>query len=128
MIAALFDIRVTYTDAASYRTQTPAAAMQDQALEKIRKYGRACARSNQHFTPLVIGAAGEVHEQAQRFMDALAGKLAAKWGKRMSDVKGWVTLKIQVAVARASSLCIRGTREKWIGLGAADGAAIPQQH
>jgi hypothetical protein len=127
MIAALFDIRVTYTDAASYLTRTPTAVLETQAQEKIRKYGPSCARSHQHFTPLVLGVTGESHADTQKFMDAIARQLAGKWSKRLSDVKGWVKLKVQVALARASSLCIRGSREKWIGLGAADGAAIPQQ-
>jgi hypothetical protein len=127
MIAALFDIRVTYTDAASYLTRTPTAVLESQAQEKIRKYGPSCARSHQHFTPLVLGVTGETHADTQKFMDAIARQLAGKWGKRLSDVKGWVHLKVQVALARASSLCIRGSREKWIGVGAADGAAIPQQ-
>jgi hypothetical protein len=127
MQAALFDVCVTHTDAASYLNRTPAAILQMHAMRKISHNGPACARSHQHFTPLILGTAGEMHEDTQRFMDAIARKLAAKWGKRLSDVKGYVNLHIQLAVARASSMCIRSARETWIGLGAADGAAIPQR-
>jgi hypothetical protein len=127
MIPALFDIRVTYTDAASYLNRSPTAVMDAQAQEKISKYGPASARSHQHFTPLIMGVTGETQEGTQKFLEAIARKLAGKWRKRVGDVKGWVNLKVQVAMARASSLCIRGSREKWIGVGTADGAAIPQQ-
>jgi hypothetical protein len=128
-LAALFDIRVTHTDSASYLHQTPKQAMRTQAMEKVQKYGPAVARrGNSHFTPLIMGTAGEMDEDAHNFITALATKLAGKWGKRYGEVKGWINLRIQIALARAGSMCIRRTRIPWRGLGAVDGAAIPQQH
>ena len=71
----------------------------------------------------------EMDEDAHKFITALlATKLAGKWGKRYGEVKGWINLRIQIALARAGSMCIRRTRIPWRGLGAVDGAAIPQQH
>jgi hypothetical protein len=128
-LAALFDIRVTHTDAASYQNQTPKHVMRMQALEKVQKYGPATARrGNAHFTPLVMGTAGEMDEDTIKFINTMATQLAGKWGKRYGEVKGWINLRLQIALARACSMCIRRTRIPWRGLGAVDGAAIPQHH
>jgi hypothetical protein len=127
-LAALFDIRVTHTDSASYLTKTPRQVMRTQAMEKIQLYGPATARrGSAHFTPLVMGTAGEMDEDTTKFINAMATKLAGKWGKRFGEVKGWINLRLQIALARAGSMCIRRTRLPWRGLGAVDGAAIPLQ-
>jgi hypothetical protein len=128
-LAALFDIRVTHTDSASYLDQTPTQAMRTQAMRKVEKYGPVVARrGNSHFTPLVLGTAGEMDEDTHKFINALATKLAGKWGKRYGEAKGWINLRLQIALAHAGSMCIRRTRIPWRGLGAVDGAAIPLQH
>jgi hypothetical protein len=126
-LAALFDIRVTHTDSASYLTKTPSQVMRAQAIEKVQLYGPATARrGSAQFTPLVMGAAGEMDEDTIKFINAMATKLAHKWSKRYGEVKGWINLRLQIALARAGSMCIRRTRLPWRGLGAVDGAAIPQ--
>jgi hypothetical protein len=128
-MAALFDIRVTHTDAASYQNTTPQQVMRRQAEQKVQEYGPAVARrGNSHFTPLVMGTAGEMDEDTVKFVNAIATQLASKWGKRFGEVKGWINLRLQIALARACSMCIRRTRIPWRGLGAVDGAAIPQHH
>jgi hypothetical protein len=128
-LAALFDIRVTHTDSASYLDQTPRQAMRTQALQKIRTYGPPTARrGSSHFTPLVMGTAGEMDEDTIKFINAMATQLAGKWGKRFGEAKGWINLRLQIALARGCSMCIRRTRIPWRGLGAVDGAAIPQHH
>jgi hypothetical protein len=127
--AALFDIRVTHTDSASYLTKTPKQVMRTQAMEKVNLYGPATSRrGNAHFTPLVMGTAGEMDEDTIRFINVMASTLAGKWNKRYGEAKGWINLRLQIALARACSMCIRRTRLPWRGLGAVDGAAIPQQH
>jgi hypothetical protein len=126
-LAALFDIRVTHTDSASYLTKTPSQVMRAQAIEKVQLYGPATARrGSAQFTPLVMGTAGEMDEDTIKFINAMATKLAHKWSKRYGEVKGWINLRLQIALARAGSMCIRRTRLPWRGLGAVDGAAIPQ--
>jgi hypothetical protein len=127
-LAALFDIRVTHTDSASYLNKTPRQVMRAQAMEKIQLYGPPTARrGSAHFTPLVMGTAGEMDEDTIKFINAMASKLASKWSKRYGEVKGWINLRLQIALARACSMCIRRTRLPWRGLGAVDGAAIPIQ-
>jgi hypothetical protein len=127
-LPALFDIRVTHTDSASYLTHTPREIMERQEREKIDMYGPAVRRrGTSHFTPLVMGTAGEMAEGTLKFVHAIATQLAGKWGKRLGEVKGWVKLRLQIELARACSMCIRRTRIPWRGLGAVDGAAIPQQ-
>jgi hypothetical protein len=75
-----------------------------------------------------MGTAGEMDEDTIKFINAMATQLAGKWGKRFGEAKGWINLRLQIALARGCSMCIRRTRIPWRGLGAVDGAAIPQQH
>jgi hypothetical protein len=91
--------------------QSQVVGPQDQWFQKVRMVAAAAGRG----TKLVAAAAG-----------GRGTKLVHKWSKRYGEVKGWINLRLQIALARAGSMCIRWTRLPWRGLGAVDGAAIPQ--
>ena len=60
----------------------------------------------------------------------MAEKLSFKWDRSHSQIIGWLRARIAVAVIRASSMCIRGTRQKWRAanlLGFEDGAGTQIQ-
>ena len=74
------------------------------------------------------GGEPKYHPHVAHLYRVWATQLAGKWGKRFGEAKGWINLRLQIALARGCSMCIRRTRIPWRGLGAVDGAAIPQQH
>lgn len=71
---AIFDIRVTDTDAAaSNRHLDPLKVLRRQEREKKDKYQEACLQAHQHFTPLVFS------------VDGLEGKEAMAARKRLAS-------------------------------------------
>ena len=108
---AIFDIRVTDTDAASYRRKDPAKVLGDQEKAKKLKYGEACREAHRHFTPLVFSVDGLEGTEAKAARKRLASRLAAKWGRNYSQVCGFVRSRLAMALARSTSRCLRGTRD-----------------
>ena len=108
---AIFDIRVTDTDAASYRRKDPAKVLGDQEKAKKEKYGEACREAHRHFTPLVFSVDGLEGTEAKAARKRLASRLAAKWGRNYSQVCGFVRSRLAMALARSTSRCLRGTRD-----------------
>ena len=108
---AIFDIRVTDTDAAGYRRKDPAKVLADQEKAKKKKYGEACQEAHRHFTPLVFSVDGMEGAEATAARKRLASRLAAKWGRNYSQVCGFVRSRLAMALARSTSRCLRGTRD-----------------
>jgi hypothetical protein len=50
---AIFDVRITDTDAPSYRSRAPKKVLQSQEREKKDKYNGPCREAHLTFTPLV---------------------------------------------------------------------------
>jgi hypothetical protein len=112
---AVFDIRVTDTDAPSFRTQDPAKVLAKQERQKTQKYGAACAASRRHFTPLVFSVDGMRGAEAVAASKRLASGLARKWKRPYSQLCGFVRSRLSIALARAASRCLRSAREPIIG-------------
>ena len=107
---AIFDIRVTDTDAASYRNKDPAKVLEAQEIEKKKKYGEACRQSHKHFTPLVFSVDGLEGGEAMAARKRLASRLAARWNRRYSQVCAFVRARLTFTLLRSASRCLRGTR------------------
>ena len=48
----------------------------------------------------------------------------SKWGTGNSQVKGWVSAKVQICILHSVIWCLRGPRKKWVSSLIADGAAL----
>jgi hypothetical protein len=118
---AYLDIRVTHTDASSYRGMTVPAVLKAQEREKRNKHGPACSQRRAAFVPVVMSVDGALGEEAEELVGRLAAGLAAKWGKPLHEATRTVRLQLAVASARGTSQCIRGARTRWFGLGDTDG-------
>ena len=69
----LFDIRITNTDARSYRNKKPSKVLADQEKEKKDKYLDTCHELRKDFVPLVYS------------VDGMAGKEARAAEKRLAS-------------------------------------------
>ena len=107
---AIFDIRVTDTDASSYRNSDPVKVLKKQERDKKDKYGDACTEAHMHFTPLVFSVDGLEGSEAQAARKRLASRLAAKWNRNYSQVCGFVWSRLSFTLVRSTSRCLRGTR------------------
>jgi hypothetical protein len=106
----ILDVRVTDTDAKSYRKRPPAKVIETQEKEKKRKYLENCLKQRRHFTPFVVSVDGLLGREAATFSKRLAAKLASKWQRSYSEVCGYVNARLSITIVRATHLCLRGSR------------------
>ena len=76
--AALFDIRVTDTDAPSYQNRNPMNVLKTAEIEKKNKYGPACEEKHMSFTSLVTSIDGVLAPEFTFFLKRLADGLESK--------------------------------------------------
>ena len=87
---ALFDIRVTDTDAQSCAQRTVNAVLTAAEREKKRKYAQAVQARHASFSPFVLSVDGVMAREAQFVVQHFADRLSTKWGKSYGEVLGWV--------------------------------------
>ena len=107
---AIFDVRVTDTDAPSNRGRPAHKTLQVQEREKKAKYLSACLERRMSFTPLVFSVDGQMGQEAAAATKRLALLLAGKWRRHYSDTCGFVRSRIAISLARTVSMCLRGSR------------------
>ena len=124
---ALFDVRVTDTDAPSYVSRPVAAVFAAAEEEKKRKYMAACEERRASFTPLVCSVDAHFAPQMACFVKVVAERLSDRWDRPQGVVRGWLRARIAFAILRAASMCIHGARKRWRSseelIGFYDGAA-----
>jgi hypothetical protein len=108
---AIFDVRVTDTDAPSNRGQDPGKILRRHEKEKQGKYLDHCLARRRHFTPLVFSVDGMRGAEAQAASKRLASLLSTKWKRTYSEVCGFVRSRLSVSLARSTTLCLRGSRD-----------------
>jgi hypothetical protein len=107
---AIFDVRITDTDAPSNRAQDPTKVLKRHEKEKKKKYLAPCVARRRHFTPLVFSVDGLQGPEASAASKCLASKLSKKWGRSYSEVVGYVRSRLSIALVRAASRCLRVDR------------------
>uniref|UniRef100_A0A8D9B3J6 C2H2-type domain-containing protein n=1 Tax=Cacopsylla melanoneura TaxID=428564 RepID=A0A8D9B3J6_9HEMI len=123
--AAFFDNRVINADAPSYESQEWNTTSKYHATEKHKKYDKAVEDIRGSFTPLVCSVDGALHVEFLTFLRRVASTLSLKWSKSLSQVAGWIKVKVEMAVIRCVSLRLRGTRYNVRSLHLEDGAGVP---
>ena len=106
----VLDVQVSDLDARTYRKKPCAAALRDMEKAKKRKHLAACLQQRRTFVPFVVSADGLIGAEADAVLQQLSRFLAQKWDKPYSTVRGYVTARMSFAIARGSSLCLRGSR------------------
>ena len=108
--AAISDVKVVDTDAASYRDKDPMKVLELAERGKKRKYLKACLENRRHFTPFVVSADGLLGREANTYLRRIAALLAVKWDRPYSQVCGFVKARMAIAIVRATSRTLRGSR------------------
>ena len=107
----ILDVCVTDVDAASYQTQRPDKVLAKHEKRKKAKYLQACLDNRRHFTPFIVSTDGLLGAEAKApVLTKLSTVLAAKWDRPYSVARGFVNARISFAIARATHLCLRGSR------------------
>jgi hypothetical protein len=111
---AIFDIRVTDTDAPSYRSKDLAKVLLKSEKEKKKMYEQLCKDRRKDFTPLVFSVDGMRARDAEAAIKRLAALLAKKWKRPYSELCGYVRSRLSVALARSASRCLRADRNPMV--------------
>lgn len=122
----VIDIKVINQNAVSRSSAAIATILSGGEREKIRKHQQACQDRRADFVPFVVTTDGCIGSQAQKFLRRLGRRLAEKWGRAYSEVAGFLFARMSIAIVRATSMCIRSTRnpikcQRWC---MDDGAAL----
>jgi hypothetical protein len=107
----IFDIRVTDTDAQSYRGQEPLKVLANQEKAKKAKYLDACVARRRHFTPLVFSVDGLRGPETTAAMKKLASSLSHKWERTYSQVAWYVRSRVALTLVRATHVCLHDARD-----------------
>ena len=107
---AIFDVRVTDTNAPSQHNVDPANILNKHERAKKAKYNDLCLARRRTFTPLVFSVDGLLGVEASAAMKRLATLLTGKWHQPYSQVTGYVRSRLPVALARSKSRCLRADR------------------
>ena len=79
--------------------------------EKKDKYLKTCHALRKDFTPMVYTVDGIAGREAKSAEKHLATAFAEKWNKPYSEMVFYVRVRMALAVVRANSLLIRGSRD-----------------
>ena len=104
------DVRVTDTDSKAYQTRDPMKVLASQEKAKKNQYLEPCLHHRRHFTPFVVSTDGLMGREANYVTKRLAAILAERWNRPYSQVCGFVKARLNIAIVRATHLCIRGSR------------------
>ena len=85
--------------------------------EKRGVYEDECRQLGHRFIPFVATTDGCMGDTAVEFLDEIASAIAKKWKIGKGRAVAWVRGRMSLAIVRASSSCIRGSRKKANGTG-----------
>ena len=107
----LFNTRVFYPHAPSYRSRCLQSLYRKFESDKKREYGeRINVVEHGSFTPLVFSACGGMGREAAVTIKKLAATLATKRNKSYCHFISWMRCRLSFSLARSAILCVRGSR------------------
>ena len=108
--SCILDVRMTDTDAKSYRGRNPHRVIESQEREKKKKHLELCLEQRRDFTPFVVSVDGLFGKEAKAVIRRLASLLSEKWSRPYSQVCGYLKTRFSITAVRATHLCLRGSR------------------
>ena len=111
---AIFDVRITDTQSCSYRSKDYQKELAQQDNEKKNQYLRPCLEMWKDFTPLVYSVDGiESQGERLRMQRSVSHTIFRRSGTNNSpQMVYYVRIRMAIAVVRANSLLIRGSRDQ----------------
>ena len=110
--SCVLDVRVSDTDAKSYKSKSSAKVLEAAEKEKKDKYLHACLERRRSFMPLCYSVDGMAGKEAKAFEKRIASMLAAKWESPYSEMMGYIRGRMGMAVVRANTMMLRGSHSR----------------
>ena len=107
---AVFDVRVTDTDALSQRGMDPMSCLARHQKDKKKRYLQHYTDRYRSFTPLVFSVDGLFSLKCLAAVRWLAYVLPEKWTRKYLAMCRYVRARLQIALVRASGRCLRAKR------------------
>ncbi|KAG1693507.1 Atypical protein kinase C [Nymphon striatum] len=105
---AFLDVRVTHVNSQTNTNKDTKVVFKEHEQSKKREYlERVLEIEHASFTPLVFGTNGGMGNECQKFVSALATKLAEKQKEVYSVIISWLRVRLSIAITRATLLCVR---------------------
>lgn len=108
---AIFDVRITDTNARSHRNSDPAKALERQVRERKTNNSDACREAHCHFTLLVFSIDGIRAKETIAASKRLGRLFSEKWKKAYSQIIGMIHSCLTVALVRAASSCLQDSQD-----------------
>ena len=103
---------ITDTEGRPSRNQEPERVLAKCEHMKKNKHLVPCLERRRDFTPLVYSVDGMAGRETKMAERQLASQLTWKWKRDYSELVGYVRTRMCLAVLRANTLLIRGSRER----------------
>ena len=94
----IIDMRITDVDAKSNLSKHPDKVLIAHEKEKRKKYLKACLERRRYFTPFVVSTDGLLGKEAKTLLKKILALLAEKWEKSYSEVCGYVSAWMSIAI------------------------------
>jgi hypothetical protein len=127
----VIDVKMADLDCESYakrlRTQKGdvEAVLSSLDQEKRKKHEQACRALRVDFAPATMGIDGSLSPAFQSLLRRVVTRLARKTGAKPTVVAGSIKATVQMAIARAASMCLRSARQRIRGPRGGMGERVP---
>ena len=113
MRQSYFDVKVVSPYARSNEQKNTASLFTSAEKLKEREYKKRI-RDVEHadFTPLVFSCTGGIASKSRLVLKRLAELMSERQNVHVSQVSGWLRVRLSFALLRTTILCCRGTRRK----------------
>ena len=106
----IFDVRMVNLGSETYCDDISENVLERHEKEKKNQYLQKCMEQSRYFTPLVCSCDGSLAKEFDKAVKDLSMKLSLKDDKPYSKICGMLQIRISIAIQRASSYSIRGSR------------------
>ena len=111
--SCILDVRVTDTDAKSYRGSTSAKMLEKAAREKKAKHKKSLPRAAALFHGACLLSRWDGRQGCQSLQKRIANLLAEKWNREYSSIAVRVKTWMALAVVCSNTLLLRGSRARY---------------
>jgi hypothetical protein len=94
----IIDVFITGVDAKSNLSKHPDKVLIAHKKEKKKKYLEACLEQRRHFTPFIVSTNGLLGKETKTLLKKILALLAEKWEKLYSEVCGYVSARMSIAI------------------------------